>query len=45
MELVETKAAGHKPKVTKFRAKKTDDDTIGRALEASLKGLKKALNG
>jgi DNA end-binding protein Ku len=45
MELVETKAAGHKPKVTTFRPKKTDDDTIGKALEASLKGLKKASNG
>lgn len=46
MDLVETKAKGRKPKVTKFRAKKTtDEDALTGALAASLKGLKKASGG
>lgn len=39
MELVETKAAGRKPKVVKFRPKKESDD-ITDALAASLAGMK-----
>lgn len=45
MELIESKAHGRKPKVTKFRPKKTDEDTLGKALEASLRGLRKTANG
>lgn len=41
MELVETKAAGRKPKVVKFRPKKQKDDQLADALEASLAGMKK----
>ncbi|HVG23821.1 MAG TPA: Ku protein [Thermoanaerobaculia bacterium] len=40
MELVETKAAGRKPKVVKFRPKKESDDVTD-ALAASLAGMKK----
>ena len=40
MELVETKAAGRKPKVVKFRPKKDTDDVTD-ALAASLAGMKK----
>lgn len=40
MELVETKAAGKKPKVVKFRPRKTEEDVTD-ALAASLAGMKK----
>jgi DNA end-binding protein Ku len=40
LELVETKAAGRKPKVTKFKPKPAED-TLDKALAASLKGLEK----
>lgn len=40
MELVETKAAGKKPKVVKFRPKKAEEDVTD-ALAASLAGMKK----
>ena len=40
MELIETKAAGRKPKVVKFRPKKETDDVTD-ALAASLAGVKK----
>lgn len=40
MELVQTKAAGKKPKVVKFRPK-TETDAVTDALAASLAGLKK----
>lgn len=40
MELIETKAAGRKPKVVKFRPK-TDTDDVTDALAASLAGMKK----
>ena len=40
MDLVETKAAGRKPKVVKFRPKKESDDVTD-ALAASLAGMKK----
>jgi DNA end-binding protein Ku len=36
MELIEAKAKGRKPKVKKFRPRKTDEDRIASALEASL---------
>ena len=45
LELIESKAHGRKPKVAKFRPKKTDEETLGNALEASLRGLKKAASG
>ncbi len=41
LELIETKAAGRKPKVTKFRPKKVEDDTLDKVLAASLKGIEK----
>lgn len=41
MELIEAKAAGHKPKVVAFRPKKQKDDQLADTLEASLAGLKK----
>ncbi|HEX8252387.1 MAG TPA: Ku protein [Thermoanaerobaculia bacterium] len=41
MELVETKAAGRKPKVVAFRPKKQKEDQLADTLEASLAGLKK----
>jgi DNA end-binding protein Ku len=45
MDLIETKAAGRKPKVVKFRPKKESDDVTD-ALAASLAGMKKkAANG
>jgi DNA end-binding protein Ku len=40
MDLIETKAAGKKPKVVKFRPKKDTDDVTD-ALAASLAGMKK----
>lgn len=39
MELVETKAAGKKPKVVAFRPKKAKEDKLADTLEASLAGL------
>lgn len=42
LDLVETKAAGKKPKVVAFRPKKQKDDQLAGALEASLAGLKGA---
>ena len=39
MELVETKAAGRKPKVVAFRPKKSKEDKLADTLEASLAGL------
>jgi DNA end-binding protein Ku len=41
MELIETKAAGKKPKVVKFRPRKADPDDVTDALAASLAGMKK----
>jgi DNA end-binding protein Ku len=41
MELIETKAAGRKPKVVQFRAKKQKEDQLADVLEASLAGVKK----
>lgn len=41
MELVETKAAGKKPKVVAFRPRKQKEDQLADALEASLAGMKK----
>ncbi|HEU4523251.1 MAG TPA: Ku protein [Thermoanaerobaculia bacterium] len=41
MELVETRARGGKVQLKVFRPKKTDDDRLGNALEASLAGVKK----
>lgn len=41
MELVETKARGGKPKVTKFRPKASKDDSLDKALAASLAGISK----
>jgi DNA end-binding protein Ku len=41
MELVETKAAGRKPKVVKFRPKTKETDDVTDALAASLAGMKK----
>jgi DNA end-binding protein Ku len=40
LDLVETKAAGHKPKVVPFRPKKQKEDQLADALEASLAGIK-----
>lgn len=40
MELVETKASGGKVKVTPFKPKKTKEDSLSDALEASLAGVK-----
>jgi DNA end-binding protein Ku len=45
MELVELKSKGKKPKVTKFRPKKTDADDLADALAASLAGKKKVARG
>lgn len=42
LELVETKAAGRKPKVIAFRPKKQKEDQLADALEASLAGAKTA---
>lgn len=41
MELIETKAAGKKPKVVKFRPRREETDDITDALAASLAGVKK----
>lgn len=41
MELVETKAQGGKVKLKKFKPRKTEDDSLSDALEASLEELKK----
>ncbi len=40
LDLVETKAAGRKPKVVAFRAKKQKEEKLADALEASLAGMK-----
>jgi DNA end-binding protein Ku len=40
LDLVETKAAGKKPKVVAFRPKKQKEDQLADALEASLAGMK-----
>jgi DNA end-binding protein Ku len=40
LDLVETKAAGRKPKVVAFRARKQKEETLADALEASLAGMK-----
>lgn len=45
MELIEAKSKGRKPKVAAFRPRKTDDDALGKALEASLSGMRKAGRG
>lgn len=45
MELVETKAAGRKPKVVAFRPKKQKDDQVADALAASLAGMKRKSRG
>ena len=45
MDLVETKAAGKKPKVVAFRPKKQKDEQLAGALEASLAGLKRKARG
>ncbi|HYI10470.1 MAG TPA: Ku protein [Thermoanaerobaculia bacterium] len=45
LELVETKAAGKKPKVVAFRPKKQKEDQLAGALEASLAGLKGKARG
>ncbi len=39
MDLIKTKARGGKVKVTKFRPKKTEDNQLDKALQASLAGL------
>lgn len=44
LELVETKAAGRKPKVTKFKPKPVEDN-LNKALAASLEGLEKRRAG
>lgn len=41
MDLIETKAAGKKPKVVKFRPKAKETDDVAGALEASLAGMKR----
>jgi len=41
MDLIETKAAGRKPKVVKFRPKTKETDDVTDALAASLAGMKK----
>ena len=45
MELVEMKSKGKKPKVTKFRPRKVEDDSLASVLEASLAGKKKVARG
>jgi DNA end-binding protein Ku len=45
IDLIEAKAAGHKPKVAKFRPRKQADDALGKTLEASLAGLKRKARG
>lgn len=45
MELVETKAKGHKPKVVAFRPKKQKEEQLADALEASLAGVKRKARG
>lgn len=41
MELIETKAAGKKPKVVKFRPRAKESEDVADALAASLAGMKK----
>lgn len=47
MELVEAKSKGRKPKVALFKPKKTNEDALASALEASLAGItgKKKVSG
>ena len=45
MELVEAKSKGKRPKVEKFRPRKTQEDALAGALQASLAGMKKASGG
>jgi len=45
LDLVETKAAGKKPKVVSFRPKKVKEEQLADALEASLAGAKKKARG
>ena len=45
MELVETKAAGRKPKVVAFRPKKQKEEQLADALAASLAGMKRKARG
>ncbi|MBV8519141.1 MAG: Ku protein [Acidobacteria bacterium] len=45
IDLVETKAAGKKPKIAKFQPRKTKEDQITDALEASLAGMKRKARG
>ncbi len=45
MELIETKAAGRKPKVVKFRPRVKETEDVTDALAASLAGLKKRAGG
>lgn len=45
MELVESKAKGHKPKVVAFRPKKQKEEQLADALEASLAGMKRKARG
>lgn len=45
MDLIETKAAGKKPKVVKFRPKAKETDDVTDALAASLAGMKKKAGG
>jgi DNA end-binding protein Ku len=42
LDLVETKAKGHKPKIVAFRPKKQKEEQLADALEASLAGIKGA---
>lgn len=45
LDLIETKSKGGRVKVAKFRPRATGDDSLERALEASLGGRKKAARG
>lgn len=45
MDLIETKAAGKKPKVVKFRPRTKETDDVTDALAASLAGMKKRAGG
>jgi DNA end-binding protein Ku len=45
IDLVETKAAGKKPKIAKFQPRKTKEDQLTDALEASLAGMKRKARG
>lgn len=45
MDLIETKAAGKRPKVVKFRPKAKETDDVADALAASLAGMKRKARG